>query len=292
MPDRIKENLSEEEARKEVESINAEIAKAKGIDLEEKNEPEKKTSEPADQEEPKEESEDDLDQDDEEDVDPTKRTGNDQRMSVSRHLAQKAKIEAKAAEAEAEKETLAAKVKELTDELSKLKTSQAVGSKIKEFSEKHGMDEAAATDLVQIVMEQVKPADRSAQDDRLARLLQKQDAEDAFAGELSSLFQTEPDAADHVAKIRAEAYKKENINLSLYEVYNRFVKPTITEKRKGGEVSRGTSRQNASKSFDPADVAKRIEGGEAGLLKTLTAEEQDKLFTYMEKTGSRYINKN
>lgn len=271
--------MSQKEAEEEVRSINEEIAKEKGISPEP---PKKDEGEPAGPEAP-------LDENLEEPsipperkvIEPTNRERDD-RIPLSKYQETKKALEE-------EKASLSAKVEQLTADLVKATTSQAMGDRLKKFSETHGISEDAARDMVQIVLDEVKPKADDTTTKKVELFIKKQEAEEKFQGELAHLFQEVPEAAEYAAEIRTQAFASGNLERSLYEIFHRFVKTDTTERKKTGETSR-PSRGNQT-GFDVKKVIEKINSGAAKPFEGLTSEQTDQVFSYMEKTGSRYTNR-
>lgn len=281
--------MSDEEARLEVEDIKATIAKEKGFDPE-KEDPEKKE----DAEEPDHQDEDDNANDDkskqerqdpadvgEKDVDPESPKTRGETVPLSKFQETKKTLEAKAQDLQSQVETL-------TEQLNRDNTEKSIGDKVKKFAEKTGMDESAVLDLVAMVRgESALDKDTKEVIEKSALALKKAEAQEQFDSEISAFLAEFPDAADHERELRTKALEKGNLDKSLFEVFNRFVKPDITTKKKTGESGRGSSRSSAP-TFDLQKVIEKVSNGTPKPFEGLTKEQEDQVFDYMEKTGSRY----
>lgn len=292
------ENMSEED-KKEYEEIQAEIAASKGLkpdgtplnkegdqNEDDKEEVETKTDED-DQKDDKDPEDDDSEEEDK--VDDTKVRNPQNRIPLSKLQDFKAKSrEEKAAlitqlsEKDTEIETLKRKLETTT-------SSEDRKKKVDAYVEKHGGDPEMVQDLLDLIP---TPAiDPSLTES--AKLIQveakKIEAQKAFDNEFASLLDDTPDAAEFRDQIRKEAYKEENLNKSLYEVFNRFVKPNAKPKVKGGESSRPNNRVATTDTGNDIDkIIERVEKGESGALNGLSDDVLDKVFDRMEKKGSRY----
>jgi hypothetical protein len=292
----VHEPMTEEEAQKEYEDIQAEIARGKGQPSQKKDPEEKVTTE--DEPDAGKGADDKGDDDDKSrnpdrrevppksddpGIEPDDADKGKQTVPLSKYQETKKTLEG-------EKATLATKVEELTAELNKAKTAGQIGDKVKSFSDKHGIAEEAVLDLVQLVRGESELDPGTKEVIKKAEIsLKKQEAEDKFSQELAGFFADTPEAKDYEAEMRAKAFEKGNLDKSLFEIFHRFVKPADGQpKKKTGEANRGATRQTTT-TFDPAKTA---EGLEKGTIKinSLTTEQQDQVFDYMEKTGSRYTN--
>ena len=273
------QQMSEEEAKKEHDDIQAEIARERGekreAPKEEEAEEEKRDEgEAGDVTDPEEK---DPPEADSEGVDP-KDEPRDDRVPLKKFQETKKNLEGEKAE-------LQSKVVELTEALKKATTSKGMSDKIKSFSEKHGMEEAAALDLVQLVLDEVKPSEAT---QKIEHFIKKQEIDEKFQSELDAFIAENPEAADRADEIRAKAFEEGNLDKSLFEVFHRFVKPT--EKKKTGESSRNT-RTPGKVGFDVNKVIEDAKANKPGALKGLTNEQLDQVFEEMDKTGSRYNNR-
>lgn len=285
--------ITQEEADAEVKSINEEIAREKGI-----NPPEKKADDTPKEEEPAEEkpTEDpkkpeegkkpeDGDEDDDEGDDSDDDEDEDDKGPKKRHVSLRKYT--KLTEKLNDKDATIAK---LTADLNKATTTSGAKEKVRAFAEKHGWSEEQVVEFLDLtksesaldpdVLETIKES---------KQLVEKAKAEKAFNSEVAELISEFPEAKDVVDLLKKEAFKKENLERSLYEVFVRFVKPTLAPPpHKGAESTRANRTTTASKDFDPAKIAERVKAGENGLLNGLTGDQQDKVFEFMEKSGSRY----
>jgi hypothetical protein len=280
-------SMSDAEAQKEVEDIQAEIAKERGEDPSQKKED---TNEPGDHEAEKdskdETKEDDTTSTDEEDevIEPRTALKDDQKVPLSKYQDTKKGLETKLSEKDVE-------IARLTEELNTSKTSKAIGDKVKAYAEKHSMDESAVLDMVQLIRGE-NELDTSTKQviEKSALLIKKQEALDKFQSELNDFITEFPDAAEKAAEIQKLAFAKDNLNKPLYEIYHRFVKTgetVATPGKKTGEVSRGVSRTTVQK-FDVTKVVEKINAGTAKPFEGLNDTQIDEVFAHMEKTGSRY----
>lgn len=191
------------------------------------------------------------------------------------------------------KETTEAKdgeIARLTQELEAAKGSKETDASIKEFADKHSMSEEMVADLIKIAKGKTPTLDSATLESvKKAELFaKKQEAIEAFENEFSDLVKELPDAAAHADLIRKEAYKESNLNRSLYEIFNRFVKPNVSQTRKTGETTRGPSGVRGNKTFNVEGVAAKIKSGAAGAFDGLTGDQIDAVFEHMDKTGSRF----
>ncbi len=297
--------MTEEEAEKEFKEIQAELNKEHGV------EPEPEVKKPKDSDESEdsdatesEEVEDDSNSEKDEkkvDEDLDKKEGEEKEEPTpelrrpSRTVPARKYQELKRTSRE-ELETKEAKIAELTRELDEAKTTSAMSGKIKDFAEKHSMSEDMVKDLANILG---KSAQLDPKTEGILKkteiALQKQEANEAFENEFEELIQDHPEAASLREDIRKRAYKDDNLKKSLFEIYIRQVKPTIEAtppKKKTGEPSRGSgSNRVATTGFDLAKVAEKVEKQIPGALEGLDGEQQDKVFDYLSKKGSRYSRK-
>lgn len=298
--------MSAEDAQKEHDDIQAEIAKEQGIDpetgkplakdkAEEHRDPadedEDPTKDPADP--PKKPKDDkdpedpEEDEDDPEDEDPEGRKPK-QRIPLS-------KLQDFKKKSRQEKETLISqladkenKIKELEGKLSDSTTSEDRKKQIQAYAEKHGMEVDAVEELLDLVP---KPT-LDPQIEKSAKLIEiegkKLQAETDFKNELDTLIEEFPEAEDVRDAIRKEAFKKENLSKSLYEIYTRYVKTETLPKKKTGEVSRSANRAAAPATTDIGKIIENAEKGLPGALEGLSDDILDKVFEEMGKRGSRY----
>lgn len=303
----MSQTLSEEEAKKELDEINADIAKSKGLDpetgkpvekdkVDETIERKEEEKEPKDEDEDKDDDESDEDKDDDDADDKTAEEDEDDSTpppvrkprSLLAKLQETKRIAREQTEANEAKDKKIAELQAIVDEG---KTLKAVETDIKEYAEKYGISEEQVRDQFKI-MEKVAPKSKTEANptlEKAAILIQKQEAKEAFENEFSELLTEFPETKDLKDKIQKEAYKKENLNKSLYEIYQRHVKPTITVKKKTGETGRsGQGRGDSNVAPDFAKIAENVKNNVPGALKDLSGEQQDKLFEWMEKNGSRY----
>lgn len=289
-------NMTDEEAKKEHEDIQAEIAREKGIKPdaeEEKDEPDDK--EPAaekeeqekDQEEEDEDKDEPADDDEDEDAEPEKKP--EVRERTSRHIPLPKYQELKRTSKEA-LDAKDAKIAELQEELTKSATTKAVAEDVKAHAEKYGMTEEAVYDLLKIA-HKANPVDPAIAETvkKAAVIAKKQEAEDSFKAELAELVKDFPEASEQADKIRQSAFKEGNLSKSLHTIYLREVKPTISVKKKTGEASRGApGRDTKSGELDFAKIAADLKANKPGVLDGYSGEDQDKIFDWMNKNGSRY----
>lgn len=300
------DNMTEDEAQKEVDEINADIARSKGIDPEtgeklgapkdpaEPKEEEEETEPDADPKKPKreapekesdaeDEEDEDLDEDEDEDDSPKKRTAD--RIPLKKFQQYKAKSREEIA-------GMKNQIDDLTSKLSEATTKKEIGGEIKAFAEKFDMPEEAVSELILLAAKATKGT-ATLDPDTLKAVKEaqvigkKQEAEKAFEAEFSDLIKDNPDAEEARAQIRKEAYKDGNLDKSLFEIYHRFVKPEVVPKKKTGEASRGANRDGV-KTIDFAKIAEDVRNNVPGALANLSGEQQDKLFEWMETNGSRY----
>ncbi len=266
-------SMSDAEAKAEYDSIQREIAESKGHKVEDPvgDEPKEGEGEPGDDKDPKV----DPPAADPVDVDPKDPEPKDDRIPLKKFLDTKNTLES-------EKADLKATVEKLTADLQRATTSKGMSEKIKVFSEKHGMEQAAALDLVQLVLDEVKPTEAT---QKIEHFIKKQETDEKFEHELSALLADSPEALERANEIRALAFEEGNLDKSLYEIYHRFVKPT--EKKKTGESSR-VARPVVRTGFDIKSVMDKVAANTPGALNGLTDEQVDQVFAAMEKTGSRY----
>ena len=271
-------NMSDAEAKAEHDDIQAEIAREKGIAVEkpaEAAEVPAKGDEPENDEVPADEAEE-LPEEEKPDVDPA--IPPKDFVPLRKFQDTKKTLEDKVG-------TLESKVQQLTQDLATATTSKDMQAEIKAFSEKHGMAEDAALDLVQLVLDKVKPTEALS---KVENFIKKQEIDEKFQSEFDSFVAESPEAADRANEIKALAFKEEYASMSLYEIFHRFVKPT--EKKKTGESSR-TTRAAVRTGFDPKAVIEKLKANTPGAMDGLTPEQQDQVFETMEKTGSRYNNR-
>lgn len=288
-------SLSEEEAKKEHDDIQAEIARSKGIKPEGDDDPSEdkgKDVEPGksdDEVDPKKEDptkdEEDLDP---EDVDPEEEEIPKTRKPSLLGKYQNEKKDREAAQARvAELEQSVAK---LTDDLNRTKTADQLKDKVKAYAEKHGMSEEAAMDLVLLAKEGLQPDSETKsilQESKV--LIQKNKANQDFESEFSKLIVELPEAEQVRDKIRQAAFKDENLSRSLFEIFHRLQRDTTPAKKKTGEAPRGAIGRDATvKTFDVKAVAEKVKSGQSGSLQGLSGEQQDEVFAYLDKEGSRY----
>lgn len=292
----INAHMSDEEAKKEHEDIQREIAKGKGLtaaiddpkddkDGEEK-EPVSKEEKAPDAPEPK-DSEEGKDEEDDVVVPPTR---TDRRIPLAKYQELKKEL----------RETTEAKdgeIVQLRKDLEAAKSNKEIGSVVKEFAEKHNVSEEFAKDMLDMAKAAMPKSDpsREAVISKAEVFIKKQEANEAFENEFSTLLKDVPDAADLKAKIRLEAFKESNLDKSLFEVFHRFVKPTLNADdappaKRGAEVTRGpSSTRNGPPAFDPKRVAEDIKNNVPGAMSKLSDKQVDEVFDYMEKNGSRYL---
>lgn len=296
--------MTDEEAKKEHDDIVKEIAREKGItidededekkdkegdenDNDEKEEKEEKEPDAAEEEE-SEDEEDELDDEDEVDEEDEDSKPTPVRKPKSL-LAKLQETKRKAREESAEKDK---KIAELSLMVEEGKTAKAMEDDIKEYAEKFGMPVEQVKDQFSILSKHFAKSKNEANPvlDKAAILIQKSEAKEAFENEFSDLTTEFPETKGLKEKIKAEAYKDSNLNKSLYEIYLRHVKPTITVKKKTGEGSRGGAGRGeaANAPLDFNKIAENVRNNVPNALKGLSGEDQDKLFAWMEKSGSRY----
>ncbi len=273
--------MTDEEAKKEHDEIQKELAEEKGgkpEDTEEDEDP-KEEEEEAD-EEPEEEDESDEEEEPDED-------------EKSKDMIPLSKYQDTKKSLEAEMATLEQKVKELTDELGKAKTAPEVNEKIKAFAEKHDFPQEAITDLYAMLKEEAKLDPKTVEIlKETENNLKIQKAKDAFESEFSDLLGDFPEAKEAKSKLQKLAYKPENLQKSLMEIYYRQVRPTVVEKKKGAESSNrsgGREVQGKSAGLDFKKIADDIRNNVPNTLGKLSPEDQDKFFEWADKNGSRYF---
>lgn len=280
----VDRNMSDEEAKAEVESIQAEIAKSRGEDTPEDKKPvddvvvdeEDKGDENADDDKHPDDKEDAPDEDDK--GNEPKKPKTDDRVPLPKFMQLKKDSENEIAQANA-------KITELTDALRKATSSKGMEDKIAKFSETSGMPVESVRELAQIILDEVKPAETNK---RIEDFIKKQEADQKFDNEFAELLEDVPGAADRLDEIKAKAFEEGNLSKSLFEIYHRLEKPA--DKKKTGESSR-PSRVAATVGFDVKKVIETLKNDVPGALKDLTPEQQDQVFEHMNKTGSRYISK-
>lgn len=263
--------MTEEEAKKEHDEIQAEIAKSKGQGEPEKKPEEDKGDEPDVTEDPEEVDPADKG---EEGVEP-KKPETDDSIPLPKYM----QLKNDSAKEKAELET---KVSDLTEALKKATTSKGMDEKINKIAETHGMPAEAVRDLAQMILDEVKPAETNK---AVEAFIRKQEADEKFQAEFAQLVEDVPGATDRLDEIRAKAFEEGNLDKSLFEIYHRLDKPA--GKKKTGESSR-PSRVAATAGFDPKKVIEKLNSGASGALEGLTPEQQDQVFALMEKSGSRY----
>lgn len=291
--------MTDEEAKKEHDEIQAEIAKEKGIKIDEPAEEEKPDDK--EEEEPAAEDKDDETKSEKEEeeiadeVDTDEEDGEEKPDPIRKPRTLLAKLqETKRAAREAE-EAKDKKIAELQAIVDEGKTAKAMETEIKEYAEKYGMPEEQVRDQFAILTKAFGKSAKPETNPTLEKasvLIQKQEAKEAFDAEFSDLVGEFPETKDLRAKIQAEAYKPENLNKSLYEIYNRHVKPAVVVKKKTGEGARGGGGRSGDSAAggepDFAKIAENVKNNVPGALKDLSGEQQDKLFDWMSKQGSRY----
>ncbi len=298
----MSQNLTEEEAAKELAEINAEIAKKKGLDPE-TGEPIKKEGEDEPDEkkkgeeaEPKDEDKGDDESDKDEDAADADETDEEDEGEVTLTPVRKpksllAKLQETKRIAREEAEAKDKKIAELQAIVDEGKNLKAADTEIKDYAEKYGMSEEQVRDQFKI-LEKFIPKQKTEANpilDKAAILIQKQEAKEAFEKEFSELLTDFPETRDLREKIQKEAYKPENLQKTLYEVYQRYVKPSVTIKKKTGESTRTGGRDGGDAGTpDFAKIAENLKNSVPNALKGLSGEQQDKLFDWMEKQGSRY----
>ncbi len=300
----MSQNLTEEEAAKELAEINAEIAKKKGLDPE-TGEPIKKDGDDEPDEKKKEEEvepkdegkdEDDKSDEDKDADDDADETDEDDEGEVTPTPVRKpktllAKLQETKRVAREEAEAKDKKIAELQAIVDESKNLKAADTEIKDYAEKYGMSEEQVRDQFKI-LEKFIPKQKTEANpilDKAAILIQKQEAKEAFEKEFSELLTDFPETRDLREKIQKEAYKPENLQKTLYEVYQRYVKPSVTIKKKTGESTRTGGRDGGDAGTpDFAKIAENLKNSVPNALKGLSGEQQDKLFDWMEKQGSRY----
>jgi hypothetical protein len=282
--------MSDAEAKKEYEEIQAELAGKKGETIIEPEEIEKEVE----KEEEKEPEEKDEDTDDDKSKDQIEEDEESEELDSTlltrkpRTLLAKLQETKRIAKEEAEKKDR--EIADLRTKLETRETAEKMADDIKKYAEKHGKSEEEVMDLVAMMQKGMTKDDKAKPIIEKAEvLLKKEEAKEAFENEFSGLLEEFPETKDVKDAIRKEAYKEKNLDKSLYEIYLRYVKPIVIPKRKTGESSRGgQDRGNSKGEIDFAKIAENVKNNIPGALKDLTGEQQDKLFDWMQKNGSRY----
>lgn len=290
--------MSDEDAKKELDEINAKIAEEKGLDpktgepLDKKIDPPQE-EEPEDkkkkEESPKEEEDKDEPADDkklEEEGDEPAKERKSRYIPLSKYQDTKKTLEASNAKKDAE-------IAELSKKLADIDTAKARDAKVKAYAEKHGKTEEEVRELLEIqdVPAPEAPKKTDAPAVELSAADKKAAAESAFKTELDGLIEELPEAKDHADKVRELAFKKGNETKSLYEIFMREIKPELPSKKKTGESGRGAAGRESGKTPDFAKIAADIKANKPGVLEALNGEEQDAFFDWADKNGSRYTRK-
>lgn len=273
--------LSEAEAKKEYEDIQAELAAAN--EGEKPKEEEKPIpDEPEENPNPKEEKDEPEDQPEEAEkpVEVKQRRG--EMVPLSKYQTVKKESE----DALKGKDEVIAN---LTAELNKSKTQKEMGTVVKQFAEKHGVTEDFVLEMADMLKGQsALDPDTAATLKKSQAFIAKQEAEEAFQSEFQGLVADYPEAAERMQEVRTQAYKDGNLNKSLFEIYTRYVKPADPVRKKTGETTTRSGRDNAGDKFDLQKTADRVYKQEPGALKGLTDEQTDAVFDHIAKNGSRY----
>lgn len=176
--------------------------------------------------------------------------------------------------------------REHADEIAAIKADAAKGKpvadKVEDLKENAGADAEAIARIVQAELKKsgiaLSPEERQALRRNVEQAKEAtQDAE--FDKEFKALLKDAPDAADHKDALRELAFGDEHGGKSLYEIYHRYHKPALPNKKKTAEPSRGGTR-NAKEEIDFADVDKNPD-----LLDEMTDEQLDSYFE--SKKGSK-----
>lgn len=290
--------ISAEEAKAEVDSINAEIAKSKGIDpATGKSATEPKDPEPSKTVEDIEPAGDDKQIDPEKDNKADPEPDDEDKEIVTPKPRRQSRVVPISKYQElttilGQKDT---RIAELEGKLSAHDTAVQRADKLKKFVEVSGMSEEASAILFDTFGNVKAPAlDAESKEviDQAKIAIKKQEAEEAFKTEFDGLLKHYPDAEEKYDAVRAAAFKPENLNKSIYEVYLEDIDPEPKAPRRGAEPARGGGRRetNAGKP-DYAQLARDVQANKPDVVKSLTLEQQDEFFDYLEKNGSRYSSK-
>lgn len=288
--------MTDEEAKKEHDEIQAQIAKEKG----EKDAPvleteapppdklDEKTIEPQEDKDVKnkdvpEDTEGD-EADDSDLVDPEKKTSRRIPLSKFQDLKKKSKGQIEALEKQ---------VAELSSKLDSKSTEKSISEKVKTLSEQTGISEEALLQIIQVGKESAQIDPKTLETIKSLEIkAQKDDARASHEAEIQAFITEFPEAKDSVTDLRKKSLEDSNLNKTLYEVYHRYVKtPEITvEKKITGERSRG-GRDITPAGINFQKIADDVKNNVPNTLGKLTPEQQDQFFTWAEKTGSRYTRK-
>ncbi len=288
--------ISEDDAKKEHDSIQEEIAKEHGDDT--KLDDDNLDDEGDELDDKKKKSEDDLDSDDDEDEDaedddsdegaksrkPPTREGRAVPVAKYQELKRTSREKLNAAnDALSEKDR---KIAELNEKLAATQTTDEMKKKVKDYAEKHGKTEEEVIELLQLLPKATLDPETKAAERRVQLQAKKAEAEEAYQNELQELLRETPEAKDQAEAIRKAAFKDKNLTKSLYEIFHREIKPGLTSK-KTAETSRPSRRDNAGEP-DYKKIMEDLNKNVPGAMDGLTEKQLDTLFDLMDKTGSRY----
>ena len=155
-----------------------------------------------------------------------------------------------------------ATIKELEDKLAAGGSSKPeVDKSVEEYIKKHGLEDTAESvkDLVDIITS--KTGQTSAEVEKKLKILDKQtkqvEENDAVESNINKLITDKSTSEEDKTVIKENkerivelAFTEGFTNLSVFEIFNRYVKPSIKPKKKGGEISRGGSKQIEGSSYN------------------------------------------
>lgn len=266
---------------KESQEILDEIAEEEGETKVEETKVETETPDKPEEElkEPEEETPKEPEKESEDDSKPVEKIERPVRaMPIAKYQKKKDKWQADIAERDA-------KIAELEERATKAEANTPEAKKIvsetKALSEKYNVDEDLLSDLTGVITKNIGRTDPKI-DALLAREEQaKQD--NAFDDEVKTLLDDNSLSDDDREGIKSSkkeikelAFTEENKNSSVYEIFFRKIKPTMTGK-KSAEVSKGGTKG------DLVDYDKVTEDD----IDKMSGKEFDKYSEYMEKKHSR-----
>lgn len=278
--------MTDEEAKAEHDAIQAELAKEHGHTDEVETELKPGDEGYVEPEEVKtDEAESDEDEDEEvEEEEELPKKGRS--VPISKYQTLKKTSQEKIAEALNKAEAAEAEAAKWKAKVDNSASTEEQDKKIAAYADKHGKTVEEVRELFDLIPTPHVDPEAKAAEARIKLMAKKAEAEEAFETEYAKLVGEVPEAAKARDKIRAAAFKEENLDKSLYEVFHRSIKPETTV-IKTGETSRPARRENAGEP-DYKKVMEDIKKNVPDAMKGLSDKQLDTLFDLMDKEGSRY----
>jgi len=199
----------------------------------------------ADDDEDAEDEEDD--DDDDEGEDPELEAAKQRKPKFVKLEKHKKKIENLKERHQQEIQSYEQKIKDLSKSASE---GEEVDDEVKAIAKEYGIPEESLSKIVDLTAKKLSGAGLTEKQKRqLARLEEEDDErvqESGFQKELKVLAKEDEAIREHEEELREMAFSEEYGGLSLYEIFNRHLKPTLQPKKKTAEGGRGGSRSKST----------------------------------------------